>query len=319
VRPYDEEIAIGVQHGLTDLIAADFQFTHHWFGNFIAAQNTATPPADYDTFCVTAPSSQNGFSLPNGGAQTCGFANLQPAYSLVVPFSKVQSAKTFGDVSDVYTGFDLGVTARLPRGGTASGGFGIGHEVLDICAVAGQVNVSYAAVAGVLASSSGTLLPFGSVAGAGATATPSTLYCHVQPPFQPNIKGLFAYPLPWWGLRASMTLQNLTGPQILANYAINATNVATNTTLGRAVTGGAATAPLIQPGTLYGDRITQVDGRFSKGFKAGSTRIQTYVDIFNLLNGSGILTLNNTYGAAWRTPTLILQGRLVKLGVQVDF
>jgi hypothetical protein len=185
--------------------------------------------------------------------------------------------------------------------------------------VAGQVNVSYAAVAGVLASSSGTLLPFGSVAGAGATATPSTLYCHVQPPFQPNIKGLFAYPLPWWGLRASMTLQNLTGPQILANYAINATNVATNTTLGRAVTGGAATAPLIQPGTLYGDRITQVDGRFSKGFKAGSTRIQTYVDIFNLLNGSGILTLNNTYGAAWRTPTLILQGRLVKLGVQVDF
>src|SRR4029079_16720917 len=66
VRPWDKEIAFGVQHGITDRIAADFQFTHHWFGNFFAAQNTAQPPADFDSFCVTVPASQNGFSLPNG-------------------------------------------------------------------------------------------------------------------------------------------------------------------------------------------------------------------------------------------------------------
>jgi len=319
VRPWDKEIAFGVQHGITDRIAADFQFTHHWFGNFFAAQNTAQPPADFDSFCVTAPASQNGFSLPNGGAQLCGFMNLNPAYALVVPFSNVQKASTFGDASDVYTGFDLGITARLPRGGTAQGGFGIGHEVLDVCDVIGSANVSYAAVAGVLASSAGTVQPFGSVAGAGAAAYPSKLHCRVEPPFQPNIKGLFSYPLPWWGLRASMTLQNLTGPQILANYAINGTNVATATTLGRAVTGGAATAPLITPGSLFGDRITQIDARFGKGFKAGSSRINAYVDLFNLANSSAVLTQNNTYGPSWRTPTLILQGRLVKLGVQVDF
>jgi hypothetical protein len=319
VRPYDKEIAVGVQHGITSRIAADFQFTHHWFGNFIAAQNTAQPPSAFDSFCVTPPASQNGFSLPNGGAQTCGFANLNPAYALVVPFSNVQKASNFGNASDAYTGFDLGVTARLPNGGNASGGFGVGHEVLDICGVAGSANVSYAAVAGVLASSSGTVLPFASVAGAGAAAYPSTLYCHVQPPFQPNIKGLVAYPLPWWGLRASATFQNLTGPQILANYSINATNVGTATNLGRAVTGGSATAPLIAPGTVYGDRITQVDAQFSKGFKVGSNRINAYIDVFNLLNGSGILTINTTYGPSWQTPTLILQGRLMKLGVQVDF
>jgi len=41
--------------------------------------------------------------------------------------------------------------------------------------------------------------------------------------------------------------------------------------------------------------------------------------LFNLLNSSAILSQNNTFGSAWRTPTLILQGRLMKLGVQVDF
>jgi hypothetical protein len=37
------------------------------------------------------------------------------------------------------------------------------------------------------------------------------------------------------------------------------------------------------------------------------------------LNSSAILAQNNTFGTSWRTPTLILQGRLMKLGVQVDF
>jgi hypothetical protein len=43
------------------------------------------------------------------------------------------------------------------------------------------------------------------------------------------------------------------------------------------------------------------------------------VDIFNLLNSSGILAVNNTYGAAWQSPTQILQGRLIKLGMQLEF
>jgi hypothetical protein len=42
------------------------------------------------------------------------------------------------------------------------------------------------------------------------------------------------------------------------------------------------------------------------------------MDIFNLLNSSGILAQNNTYGAAWQSPTQILQGRLIKLGMQLD-
>jgi hypothetical protein len=62
-----------------------------------------------------------------------------------------------------------------------------------------------------------------------------------------------------------------------------------------------------------------VDLRLGKGFKAGRNRIQGTFDMYNLLNSSAILAQNNTFGSAWRTPTLILQGRLIKLGVQIDF
>jgi hypothetical protein len=37
------------------------------------------------------------------------------------------------------------------------------------------------------------------------------------------------------------------------------------------------------------------------------------------MNSSAILTQNNTVGPNWRTPTGILQGRLVKVGAQLDF
>ena len=80
------------------------------------------------------------------------------------------------------------------------------------------------------------------------------------------------------------------------------------------------TAQLIAPGTVYGDRVTQVDVRFGKAFRVQrGGRIQASVDVFNVLNSSAILSLNTTYGTNWLSPTQILQGRLVKFGMQFDF
>jgi hypothetical protein len=315
VRPNDREVSLGVQQQLHPRVAVDFQFTRHAFGNFIASENTAQPPAtSYNSFCVTAPPDSR---LPGGGGnQICGFMDQNPNTFTTSPFYVVQPASNFGDVSDAYTGYDFNATARLPRGGFASGGTSIGHEVTDICDVAGRALVGYAPVAGVLASSSGTLLPFGSTATAAAAATPSTLYCHVEPPFQADVKGAVSYPLPWWGLQASGTIQNRPGPQILARYTVTSAQVQN---LGRPLGLGTAAAQLIPPGTLYGDRLTQVDVRFGKTFRVQHGRIQTSVDIFNLLNASAILSLNTTYGNSWLSPTQILQGRLVKIGAQFDF
>jgi hypothetical protein len=306
VRPNDQEIAFGVQHEVVPQVAVDFQFTRHWFGNFVASENTTRPPSAYDDFCVTAPTDSR---LPGGGGnQICGLKDLDPSYFTVTPFYHVTRASDFGDVSDVYTGYDLNVNARLSGGGFVSGGMSLGHEVTDICAVAGQASVTYAGVAGVLASSSGTL--------SGAVATPSTLYCHVEPPFQPDFKGSASYPLPWWGVTAAATVQNRPGPQISANYTVTSAQV---TGLGRNLGIGTASVPLIAPGTLYGDRFTQVDVRFGKNFTFGTRRVRASFDVYNLFNSSAILSQNNTFGSNWQNPTLILQGRLVKFGAQIDF
>ena len=266
---------------------------------------------------LTAPSgaaANSGFTLPNAGQQVCGFVDLNPSFSAVTPFFVVQKASTFGKVSDIYTGYDINLNARLPRGGVASGGASIGHEVTDICSVAGQASVTYASVAGVTASTAGTLSPtYGATSAAG---TPSTLYCRVAPPFQPDVKGLISYPLPWWGITASGTLQNRPGPQILATYTATSA-LAQN--LGRNLSAGSATTGLIAPGTIYGDRFTQIDVRLGKNFRMGNRRLSASMDLYNLLNSSAILTQNNTVGPNWRTPTNILQGRLIKFGAQLDF
>jgi hypothetical protein len=132
------------------------------------------------------------------------------------------------------------------------------------------------------------------------------------------VKGFASYPLPWFGLNASATLQNRPGPQITASNTIPAAQVQN---LGRPLGGGATTATvaLIAPGTMYGARVTQVDARIGKSFRLRRYRLQTSMDVFNLLNSSAILSQNNTYGAAWQSPTQILQGRLIKFGMQLEF
>jgi hypothetical protein len=76
---------------------------------------------------------------------------------------------------------------------------------------------------------------------------------------------------------------------------------------------------LLGPGQLYGDRLNQLDVRFSKGFRLGRNRIQALLDIFNVLNASTVLAMNNTYGPAWQKPVTIMPGRFVKFGMQADF
>ena len=65
--------------------------------------------------------------------------------------------------------------------------------------------------------------------------------------------------------------------------------------------------------------MTQVDLRFAKTFRVSRVRLQPQVDFYNLLNANNILGYNNTYGPAWQRPTSIMQGRIVKLGAQIDW
>jgi len=81
------------------------------------------------------------------------------------------------------------------------------------------------------------------------------------------------------------------------------------------------TVNVIEPGTLYGDRINQLDVRVSKALKQGRTRTVVGADIYNVLNSSAVLTYNNTYvpDGPWLQPLTILTPRFLKVTAEFDW
>jgi hypothetical protein len=102
------------------------------------------------------------------------------------------------------------------------------------------------------------------------------------------------------------------------------------TTLGRAFANNApnVTVNLVEPGTLYGDRVNEIDMRFAKILRFGRTRTNVGFDIYNILNSHPILTYNQAFNptintanpsANWLAPQSTLQPRFVKFSAQIDF
>jgi hypothetical protein len=80
---------------------------------------------------------------------------------------------------------------------------------------------------------------------------------------------------------------------------------------------------VVEPGTLYGDRINQLDLRVSKILRFGSTRANVGVDIYNVFNTSAAYQYLQTYNAftpaTWLQPNSLVSARFAKLSVQFDF
>jgi hypothetical protein len=143
-------------------------------------------------------------------------------------------------------------------------------------------------------------------------------YCKNVPLFLTQVKFLAAYTIPRVDVQVSGAFQSIPGPEIAAIY--NAPNALVAPSLGRNLAGNAAnvTVNLVKPGTMFGERLNQLDLRLSKLVRYGRTRTRFSVDIYNALNSNAVLSQNNNYGA-WLRPTFILLARFAKLGVQFDF
>ena len=118
---------------------------------------------------------------------------------------------------------------------------------------------------------------------------------------------------------ASFLFQNLSGPSYDANY--SATNADIAPSLGRNLAGNvqAVTIPLVPPQTLFEDRVSRLDLRLSKVFTVGRFGVRGNVDAYNVLNTNSVRSVLSTYGARWRTPTQILDPRLVEVGGTISF
>ncbi len=303
---YNWQTSLSIQHQLRPGIALNLGYFRTWYGGFLATDNLAVGPVDYDSYCFTAPVDSR---LPNSGQQLCGLYDIKPA-----AFGKVDNlvtkASSVGKQSQVYNGVDATINARFGQGGQLSGGVSVGRTVTDYC----------------YQNSDASLLTQGGVA-----ADPRTqAFCHSAPPWSAStqVKFLAVYPLPW-DIQTSAIYQNSSGIPVAASYV--ATNAEIRPLIGRNLgsCGTAATCTatvtfnLIAPNTLYEPRIQQLDLRFSRVFRLrGTARLRGGLDVYNVFNASNVLNMNTTYsppGGVWRDATQILGGRLLRLGAQFDF
>ena len=101
----------------------------------------------------------------------------------------------------------------------------------------------------------------------------------------------------------SGSFQTVRGPEITAawnsitfNNTIRFPN-STRTSLGATPS---MTVQLIEPGTMYDDRLYQLDLRGSRTFGRGQPRVKVMVDLYNALNGNSVLQ-RAAFGGSIRT------------------
>jgi hypothetical protein len=292
-RGHNWQSSASVQHELRPGIGLNVGYYRTWFGSFSVTDNRAVTPADYSQYCVTVPVDAR---IPGGGGnQLCGLYDLNPNR-----FGQVDDIVTqhsnFGERTEVFNGFDLGMNVRLPDSAMLAGGVSFGRTATNNCAVVDSPHQK------------------------------SGGFCAVTPPWsagtQFKLQG--SYPLPA-GFVVSGNFQNLPG-QLIGNAAGAVTQTYTNAqiapSLGRNLSAGATatvTIPIVEPTTMYEDRLTQLDVRLTKNFRFGRTRLQGQFDVYNLFNGSTVLSVNNTFGPLFLRPTGVMGARLFKFGAQIDF
>ena len=76
---------------------------------------------------------------------------------------------------------------------------------------------------------------------------------------------------------------------------------------------------IVEPGSLYGDRLNQVDLRLTKIVNVGRGRIDFNVDFYNAFNSDAVIAENGAFGGAWRRPLTVIQPRFVKFAARWDF
>ena len=115
---------------------------------------------------------------------------------------------------------------------------------------------------------------------------------------------------------------------MLAIY--TATNADVSQSLGRNLAGAAPSVDvhLLSPGPytttnggsgqVHGERLHQVDFRFSKLLHFAGAKARANMDIYNALNSSAVISQNDTF-SDWQRPTEILIARFYKFSMQFDF
>ncbi|OFW04690.1 MAG: hypothetical protein A3I61_12215 [Acidobacteria bacterium RIFCSPLOWO2_02_FULL_68_18] len=308
-RGYNWQAALSFQHELVSGIGVNVGYYRTWYGNLTVTDNTLVSPADFDSYCITAP---NNPRLPNAGERICGILEIKPAKFGQVS-NVVNLANRYGDWTEVYDGIDVTLNARLGDGGLVGGGVATGRTRTDMCDILDDVPefaITWTSNAAITSNN------------VNAPNNAPSRFCRVSPPWSAltQVKLFGTYPLPW-DLRASFNYQHLPGVATTATYVVSGAEIAT--ALGRAPAAGAratATVELLDPQELRREkRLNQVNLAVTRQFTVGGARLLPGIELHNAFNASTVHTMVTRYGPAWEGVRGVLTPRLVKVALQVDF
>ena len=287
-REYNWEFSAGIQREILPRVSSEVTYFRRWYGNFTATDDLTVAAADFDRFSIPAPMDSR---LPGGGGYVIGdLYNLNPTKFGQAANLFVTRASNYGEQTDRWNGVDLTVNARPRNGLLLQGGLATGRAAVNSCAIRAQLPES-------------------------AVTNP---YCDTHENFLTQVKALASYTVTPIDVVVSAAFQSIPGPEISALY--NAPNAVIVPSLGRSLSGNIANVPvnLVVPGSMYGERLNQLDIRASKLFRFGRYRTRANFDVYNAVNNDTVLAQNNNFGA-WLRPTSILTARLVKVSAQFEF
>jgi hypothetical protein len=294
-RQYNWQTSVAIDREIIPNLVVNAGYFRTWYGNFMVTDNLLVTPADFDPYCVTVPVDDR---LSTSGQQLCGLYDISPS-----KFGQVDNLITvsdnYGEQKEIYNGVDVNFQLRLSGRATLGGGWNIGNSV-QLGTTAGG------------SASSGTDTCY-------VIDSPQQLFnCKIDVPYQNRIKINGSYTFPY-GVQIAAVVQSNPGATYTANRTYQLAEI--QPSLGRPLAGGVRTVtiPLVEPFSLFGPRINQVDLRGTKLFRFGGSRLQMNVDLYNLFNTNTPVTFIGVYNARWGQPTQILDGRLVKFSMQMDF
>jgi hypothetical protein len=312
-RPYSLPINLGISHQLFNgfSLAAEYYFIT--FRNITVRQNSLLDQNSYNRFEVVSPLD----------------GRVIPAW-VIKPEFRGQVANvdsTNSEMKRTYNGFDINFNARMGRGIRAFGGYNQERTINNTC-VAAQSDPN------------------------------RSLFCDQREsniPWQKQFKATVVYPLPWYGVSLSVAWQNLHGylagsaaqayggftagtgfdnPRGLGTfwlvtpttrYAANCQAPCRPGELVLPALAGSGVAslsiPLVAPETEYTPRINQVDVSLSKRLQFGRLTATPKLDFFNALNSDDYTSVVSTqFGAAtYMRPSTVLQGRIIRIGVDTSW
>ena len=302
-REYDWDYSVGVQHELLPRIAVSAGWYYARNYNAQRTENTLLSPSDYVPVTTTNPLDGSPLTV----------FNLDPAKRGLVDLVDVNS-----DINrHLYTGFDLGVTARRANGAQLLVGWAM-EQIRDVTCDTDNPNPNTSVPTlseWRFCDQTGELFQeLGAVPGI---------------PFRHEFKVAGSHPLPW-GLQAAVSFLSYPGATCNCPGAVTpplggwAGPLNVLWAVPPAVfPGGQRTEPvtahLIAPGSKYLETWNQLDVAVKWSTRAGRFEFLPAFEVFNLLNSSVVLNENQNFGSALGTPSQIIQGRFIKLGALVRF